>query len=1140
MKSLVQWAIRNTPAMNTLMIGVMVLGVVSLGLMHREVFPEFDLEIIYITVPYPGASPDEVEEGICQKIEEAVRSLDGIKKQTSVAAEGVGSVVLELESDIPDVQRTLNEVRSEVDRITSFPDLAEDPEVKQITLRRSAILIGVLGPDKQTAETELAIRDVAEAVREDLLHLPSITQVNLVGAKDYQIDIELSEATLRKYGLTLQEVANIVRRENLELPGGNMKTDSQEVLLRGKNKQLVGTEIAKIPLVTQPSGAVLTVGDLGEVRDEFTDTTAVNRINGKPSMILRVEKTASEDLLAIVGEVKDYMATKKLPDGYQLTSWADMSVIVRDRMELLGRNGLQGMILVFLVLAVFLETRLAFWVAMGVPLAILGASAFMLFEGQTLNMLSMFAFIMALGILVDDAIVVGENIYAHRQRGKEFITAAVDGTAEVLPSVGASVCTTILAFAPLLFVPGIMGKFIAVMPVAVIAMLIISLLECTFILPCHLAHDHRHDPDRPARRKPLWLRIGFRVVWTGGMLALLGVATWSPSKLAVPAAWTPAVTLGLFVLAMLPYLGYPLHRLGDFFAWLNRKSNAALRGFIDRAYLPVLRKSLNNPAITLSAAAALLIMAFGFVRAEIVPFVAFPKLDATSIEATVIYPDGTPASVTDAATKRLEESISRINEKYSHQEGGAVGPLVVLVHRAVGYTGISDIAIGDGGGGSHQGSVSVELVGSEDRSLRSDQIIAEWRETSGDFPGAESVKFGFNSPGPGGVAVEFKLLAPPAKMAELEEAVEKCKAKLATYPGVFDLTDDSRPGKWEFQLKVKDKARAMGIPLADLAGTVRAAYYGEEVMRLQRGRHEVKLMVRYPRDERRSLANFDDIRVRTGNGAERPLTELADVGVQRGYSVINRSDQLRSITITADVEESQGNAKKIVANLKSDFMPTFLKQYPDVRVRWEGQQEQTTESVTGLIEGLAIALVAMFVLLTLEFRSYFQPILILVIIPFGAIGAILGHFVMGLPVTLFSLFGLVALSGVVINDSIVLVDFINKKVRGGVPLKKALLESGERRFRPVMLTSVTTIAGLLPLLMETSFQAQVLIPMAVSLCFGLMLTTVLILVLVPTLYLVYYKSTSSKPKADAPEETPELDLPPETRRHASSVAALPR
>ncbi len=1075
MNDLIRRAIQNTPAMNTLMISVLALGAFSLMAMRREVFPEFSLDMILVTVPYPGASPDEVEEGICQKLEEAVRSIDGLKKQVSVASEGSGSLSLELAKGA-DTQKVLADVRSEVDRITTFPDLAEDPEVKQVTLREPAIQLAVVGPDVTTADAEWALRDLAEEVREELLRIPAVSQVNLVGVKDYQIDIEISEQTLRRHGLTLQQVANLVRRENFDLPGGTIRTESQDILVRGKNKRVVGSEIAKIPLLTRPDGAVLTVGDLGIVRDEFEDQTTYTRVNGLPAVALSVDRTSTEDLLKMADAVNEYVATKQLPAGYQLVTWGDRAIEVRDRLDLLVENGAQGLVLVLVMLGLFLNLRLAMWVALGIPISILGACAILYMGGQTLNMLSSFSFVMALGILVDDAIVVSENVFAHRQMGKSALRAAIDGTIEVAGSVITSVLTTIIAFLPLMFVSGVMGKFVAVMPFAMIATLCLSLFESLFILPCHLAHDP--SPMTFRRRTILLTKqlpglIRFTVGWPiAGLLLLI----WE--------------------------LLYPIRQLIIAFTKLQTPSTKALDFLASRIYTPLLRFSLVNPMIIFSACAASLLVTAGLFIGGIVPFVIMPKIDSNTLQANVTFPDGTPPSVTEAATLQLEDAIERVNERFE-KEGEAV---LQLIRRSVGN---STTQQGPGAANSvvahHVGSLVVELIDSSQRTISSDAITAAWREEAGQFPGAESVTFGNQRNGPGGTPIEFKLLAPRDSMDQLQFAVEETKARLEQFPGIFDIKDDSSPGKWEFQVNVKDSARSMGVPLAEIAETVRASYYGQEVMRLQRGRHEVKLMVRYPRDERRSLAGFDEIRVRASDGAERPITELADVKVTRGYSEINRVDQKRSITLSADVDESQGNAFQAVNELREGFMPGLLEKYPDVSVRWEGQQEQTTESVQSLVIGLAIALVAMFVLLTLQFTSYFQPLLIMAIIPFGLLGAIWGHAFLGMPLTLFSLFGMVTLSGVVVNDSIVLIDFINERVRGGQDLREALLESGIRRLRPIFLTSVTTIAGLLPLLFETSFQAQILVPMAVSICFGLLVSTGLCLILVPTFYLALYR-----------------------------------
>eukprot|EP00913_Durusdinium_trenchii_P028375 g26603.t1 len=1025
------------------------------------------------------------------KIEEAIRSIEGIKKVTSIAREGTGNVVVELRSDVPNVQKVLNEIESEIDRIPSFPLLAEEPKIQQLTIRNPAIKIGVVYDGKETPETELQIREVTEQVRDELLIIPQISVANIQGERKYQIDVEISETTLRKYGLSLKDVANRIRMQNVELPGGKIRGDSQVFLLRGKHKRERGTEIAKIPLVTQPGGVVLTVGDLGEVIDGFEDTTSISRINSKPGTAISIEAAAREDMLAMTEAVREYAASKELPPGFHFEVWADRSIDVDDRLELLKKNGLQGLVLVFIVLALFLELRLSFWVALGIPISVLGACAVLWQADQTLNMLSMFAFLIALGIVVDDAIVIGENIYSHREQGKGFLQAAVDGTVEVLPSVVTSVTTTVIAFMPMFFVTGVMGKFFAVLPLAVIAMLVISLFESLLILPCHLAH--------PAADARLIHRVRR---WRSGQRMFLLRSLVGPVLIAV-----------VFVFGELLL---PLKYLGGGVGWINQKFAAALDFVINRWYLPGLDWSLRNPAVPITTAISLMVLSVSLVTNGTVPWIVFPKVDARQIQAAVTFPDGTPSRVTEAATKRLEESIAAVNKRYAD----AGEPVLSLTHNLVGSVSSQS----PGGAdqlteGSHAGSVHVELVDNTQRSASSQEIIDAWRKETGEIPGTESLVFQAVAMGPGGKAIEFKLLAPVSSMKSLEEAVEACKRKLATYPGVYDIADDSRPGKWELQLQLKDDARSMGVPLDSIAGNARAAYYGEEVMRLQRGRHEVKLMVRYPESERRSLADLNNLRVDTGDGVKRPLTELAKINVVRGYSEINRVDQMRSITITADIDESQANARDIVAELRSDFVPDLLKEHPGVLVRWEGQQEQSRESIQSLMIGLALALIAMFVLLTLEFTSYFQPAIIMAVIPFGTIGALWGHAVMGLPLTLFSVLGLVALTGVVVNDSIVLVDFINARVREGVPLRQALLESGRRRFRPVLLTSLTTIAGLLPVLSETSMQAQLLIPMATSLCFGLALSTLLVLFLIPVFYQVYVKIVSpSDVTVAAPEE----------------------
>ena len=601
MKAIIRWATQNAPAMNMLMIATFVLGVASMSMLRREMFPEFELDVILVTVPYPGASPAEVEEGICQKVEEAVRSVEGIKRMTAIAQENAGFVVLELESDA-NSQKVLNEIRSEVDAIPSFPELSEQSTVKELTFRVPAIRVGVIGQDTDDPKARWRLREVAEKVRDELLQLPTVSQSTILGAPKYQIDVDVPEEQLRRYGLTLQQVANVIRRQNMELPGGTLRTRGQNVLLRGKNKHEVGAEIAKLPVIMDASGDVITVDQLGNVHDGFVDDYWTCRVNGLPGMVISVNRTKTEDLLAMAAEVRAYVKNKKIP-GYTLTYWNDRSVDVGDRMRMLVRNGIQGLVLVFLVLALFLDLKLAFWVALGIPVSVLGAGAALYAGGQTLNMLSMFAFLIALGIVVDDAIVIGENIYKHREFGKNLVQAAIDGTYEVLPSVFASVATTIIAFIPLMYISGVLGKFFVVIPIAVIAMLLISLTEAMLILPCHLSHTDS------------WIFHFFGIVL------------------------------------------FPLRGLAVLFGWLNHHVDNFLDRFIRERYVPFVRWSIHNSILVMSVAVSLLVVMGGLFESGIIPFVVFPKLDTRNIQARIVFPDGTPGAVTERATQKIEQAL---------------------------------------------------------------------------------------------------------------------------------------------------------------------------------------------------------------------------------------------------------------------------------------------------------------------------------------------------------------------------------------------------------------------------------------------------------------------------------------------------
>ena len=1102
MKSVIRWAIKNSPAMNTLLIVSMLIGAASMVVMRREVFPNFALEIVLVSVPFPGATPEETEVGICQKIESAVSNLDGVKKMTSVGMESFGYVILELNNNVSDVQKVLNDVRSSIDQISTFPPNAEDPEVKQIIFRAPAISLGILAPERSEESTlaqQRELRDIAERVRADLLEQRAVKSSNpfrkmlsflyqpkgsaissaeIVAAQPFEISVEVSEDNLRKYGLSLDQIAQIIRQQNSDMPGGTMQTERQKLILRSEKRKELGEEIGKLPIMSNGgNGIPIAVADVAEVIDGFAETSSMHSINGRDALVIRVSKTNEEDLFTIVEAVKAYVAKAENEEafsagGYQIKQWGDVSVDVRDRIEMLSANGIMGLVAVFVVLAIFLDLRLAFWVAMGIPASILAAGFILLVTGQTLNMLSMFAFLMALGIVVDDAIVIGENIYAKREEGFDFINAAVYGTAEVLPAVCASVGTTIIAFMPLMYVTGVMGKFIEIMPVAVIAMLVISLIESTFILPAHLSHD-----------KNLFMRAMGAVF----------------------------------------YVFKPLMKA---FEKVNRFSTRAMELTIDYFYEPLLKWSLHHKSIVISTVLTSFMCSVALVLYGLVPYSVMPKMDGRDISATIVFPNGTQEQFAADAVNVLSDTFKEVDAdiRTDLAEYGIDVPadysVNTNIYRRVGEVGNGNLGPMGVTNGSHVGSVEVQLINAElrnfaklpaEKKLTSENINGRWRKKiyeKDQISGYDALKFGMQSMGPGGAAIEFKILSDKKGVPYLDEAIQECKSYLATKQGVKDIEDDSRPGKREVMLSLNELGQNLGLDEAALSSTIRSGYFGAEVMRLQRGRHEVKLMVRYPYEDRKSMSGFEQIRIRDNQGVERPLIEVANIDVQQSASEINRLDQKRSVTVSADVDSTEGNSYEIIAEMQRTMIPVLVEKFRaedkgEISFNWEGEQAQNQESITSMFTGFGIALLCMFVLLTLQFRSYVQPAIILAIIPFGWLGAILGHYVVGINLSLFSFFGLIALTGVVVNDSIVLVDFINRKLRSGVKLEDALLSAGRRRFRPIMLTSMTTIAGLTPIIWETSMQAQVLIPMATSIIFGLLTGTLLILILVPIFYHIY-------------------------------------
>ena len=1044
------------------MIFIIVAGALTVLKMRREMFPQFSLDMIYVSVPYPGSSPEEVEEGICIKIEEKIEGIDGITRMISTAREGEGSVLVELKAG-SDIQKILDEIKAEVDRIDTFPEESEEPLIIEIIRRDPTINIAVYGD-----ASEKILRKFSEKVRDDLLDTDPallarkggwdtviesiisklrlkqpdrITQIDLSGVRPYEIAVEVSEADLRRFGISFDQVVQAVRTGSIDLPSGTIKTDQGEILVRAKGQLYTGAEFKQLPLITRPDGTVIRLGQVARIKDDFRDVNVRARFNGKPAALVQVNRTSEQDAIEIARIAKNYVRQNrhKLPDNIQMAVWADMSIMVQDRIDLLLRNFTQGIFLVFLALALFLNIRLAFWVALGIPISFMGAFVALDFLNQTINMISLFAFIMTLGILVDDAIIVGENVYRHYRQGKSPGAAVVDGLKEVGGPVVMAVTTTIVAFSPLLFIAGIMGKFIAVMPMAVIAILIISLLEALVILPSHLNHALTQSELKQER-----------------------------------------------------------------FSWhekLRGRVESGLNYVIDRLYSPAIRYVVKNKYFTFSIGIGVLIISIGILAGGYVPFVFFPKGESDWIIADMSYPLGTPYQVSEKTITHIEDRAFALNETFSDfvEENG---PLVQNAFSLVGFIPRRDWK--PEVYGSHVGQIWIEIASSEFREdISTNSVMSAWRDLIGEIPGVESLTFATVEGGPAGNPIEIQLSG--QDFSQLELAADEVKREISTYPGTIDIADNFKPGKPERKVRIREGARSLGVTMTDLARQTRQAFYGEEALRIQRGRDDVKVMVRYTDSDRSSLAGIEEMRIRTTDGREIPIDEVAEITRGRAYSTINRVDRKRTITVTSDIDEAVANASQIVASLKADFLPGLVERYPGISYDLEGQAKRTDESLESIQSGYILAMMVIFLLLAYQFRSYIQPIIIMVAIPFGLIGAILGHLVMGMEFTMISIFGIVALSGIVVNDSLILIDFINRAVRDGVDIDTAVVESGRARFRPVLLTSLTTIAGLFPLLLERSFQAQFLVPMAVSISFGLLAATVLTLLFVPSLYLIIYE-----------------------------------
>ncbi len=1023
----------NHVAANLLMLLFIIGGLVMSATLKQEVFPEVDLDMVRVQVAYPGAAPEEVEEGIILKIEENVSGLTGVKEVDSIAAEGMGTVMVEIQEG-EDVDQLLQDINSEVDRITTFPQDAESPVVTKLVTRHEVISVVVYGDLSLRS-----LRHTAEDIREELLLNPEITQADLVGVRPYEISIDISEDNLRLLNMTLDQIAARVRQASQDIAGGEIKATGRDILIRTVERRYTGTEYEDITLAHTADGSELKLGDVATIRDTFRETDESSTFDGQAAAMVAVYRVGEQKPTELSRMVRDYVREKEsvLPDSVNLAIWNDMSEILESRINLLLKNAFLGLILVFIILGLFLQIKLAMLVMLTIPISFFGAMLFLPGLGVSINMISLFAFILALGLVVDNAIVIGENTFDKRSRNMPYGRAAVQGCSEVAGPIIFSVLTTIAAFLPLLTVTGMMGKFMYSVPAVVVSILMISLIQSLLILPAHLSVG-RPSPDTGAVQK--------------------------------------------------------------FFAGIRRRTGQALNWVISGPYTASLSWALKNRYITVACALASLMLAAGIVGGGIVKFTFMPEVDGDLIIASLEMPPGTPASETSRWAEHLTEKARQAASSFEEQGENDGSSVLRHVYAVVGNSIDSPGPGSDAeSGGGNVADVALFLVPAEQREVHTSQVTEVWRDLAGQIPGAMSLTFASSLTG-FGAGIDIQLEHDSFKI--LSEAARKLKNELDTYPGVSDIKDSLVPGKQELKLTLRPEASSLGVTEDDLGRQVRAAFYGAEALRLQRGRNEVRVFVRYPRDERQSISSLEDLRIRNNRGAHIPLSLAANIEQGRGYNVINRSDRKRVVNVTAEVDPAQANAREIIQDIRQGLLAEILRDTPGISYDLEGEQKETRESFSGIARGFIMALFLIFALLAIPFKSYGQPLIIMAAIPFGVVGAVIGHLIMGINLSMMSMFGIVALAGVVVNSSLLLIDLTNKNVGSGMNALDAVMASGRRRFRPILLTSLTTFFGLSPMILETSLQARFLIPMAVSLGFGILFATGITLVLIPSLYLI--------------------------------------
>ncbi len=1031
MHKLIEWFARNPVAANLLMLVIVAYGLyAAIFKIPLEVFPIFEQDVINISVTYPGATPQEAERSIALRIEESLADLSSIKHVFTDATEGAVQIRVEIAKG-NDVNRVLSDVKNRVDAIRGFPDDVERPSIALQQRKREVISLALSG-----LGSEADLYELSKKIRDEVTQLDGISQAEITGLRPYEISIEVPEDSLQQYGLSLDEIAQIIRNNSRDIPAGKINTAQGEIRIRTIGQAYRQADFDKIIIISRADGTRIRLADIATVNDGFTEDPLYAVFDHQRSAIIEVFRTGTQSAIKVAETVKNYIEKRQetLPANVQLSYWKDRSRIVKARLQTLVNSAMQGGALIFLLLALFLRPSVAFWVGVGIPISFMGALAVMPELGVSLNLVSMFAFIVVLGIVVDDAIVTGENVYTHLKTNPDPLDAVIKGTQEISIPVTFGVLTTVAAFLPLLMIGGVRGDIFAQLPMIIIPVLLFSLVESKLILPAHLRHIRVYHEDNN-KQKNLLLR-------------------------------------------------------------LQQKIALGLERFIEKVYLPFLNGVLAFRYLAVSLFIVILTLTIAYAMSGRINFTFFPRVQSEFVRVNLVMPEGTALEVTTKHIQHIKTQAEKLQAKYIDPKNNE--SVIEHILTTVGSTGRS--LRGSTGGKSNLARVVMEVIPPEQRSLAvtSSELKREWRKLIGDIPGIKELSFRAES-AHGGAPLDIQLEGQNFK--QLADAAELVKARLDTYDGVFDVKNSFEDGKEEVQLRILPEAELLGLTLADIGRQVRAAFYGIEVQRILRNQDEIKVMVRYPKRDRQTIEDLEDLKIHTAQGKEIPLVEVAELVYDRGAAKITRVDRQRIVNITADINKEKTNVASIVDDLK-EWLPKLLTNYPNVVFDLEGEQKEQQESMMSLKVGLLFVLFIIYALLAIPFGSYLQPLIVMGVIPFSITGAILGHAILGMSLSISSLMGLLALTGVVVNDSLVLVDYVNKKVKQGVPLYDAVRKAGGARFRPILLTSLTTFVGLIPLIFEKSTQAQFLIPMAVSLGFGILFATFITLILIPASYMI--------------------------------------